>query len=104
MFGNIDERIKEFQARFPTEKDFCEELYRDATIKLLAAKYAYYVLSQPYLKDITYDLMEKSWYVMGRALGHLKEDETTPCVDWDEKHPLANEAIELANRLKGPAV
>ena len=93
------ERIERFKARFESEKDFCEELYKDATIKLLAAKYAYYVKNNAYLKDIAYDGDEESWHVMGMALGHLKGDETSPCIDFDEKHPLASEAIELAERL-----
>jgi hypothetical protein len=81
------------------EKDFCQSLYHDATVKLLAAKYAYYIACKPYLSDASYDGLEKSWYIMGRALELLKEDETSPCVDFDERHPLAKEAIELANRL-----
>jgi len=103
MLGDTSEkvlaRIEEFKKRFETEREFCEELFRETTIKLLAAKYAYYALSKNYNSDLWYDLTEKDWYVMGRALGHLNENDTSPCVDFDEKHPLANEAIELANKL-----
>lgn len=99
--SEFDARIAEFTKRFETERDFCEELYRETTIKLLAAKYAYYVESNAYWKDLTYDLTEKDWYVMGRALGHLKEEDTSPCIDFDETHPLAKEGITLAKRLMG---
>ena len=96
----IEQAIKEFQERFEIDgRDFCEELYRYATIRLLSHKYAYYVHNAAYVQDMTYDGEETSWYIMGRALGHLKEDETSPCVDFDEKHPLANEGIELAKKL-----
>lgn len=92
-------RIAEFKKRMETELEFCEELFEDATIKLLACKYAYYECNNPYIKDYAYDLNEKSWYIMGRALGKLKEDETSPCIDWNSKHPLAEKAIILANKL-----
>ncbi len=96
---DIHMRIEEFKERMKTELEFCHELFRYATVRLLASKYAYYECSNSYEDDVAYDLGEKSWYVMGRALNVLTEDETSPCVDWDSRHPLANEAIELANRL-----
>ena len=92
-------RIDEFKQRFGEEKEWCENLYRYSTIRLLAHKYAYYVLSKQIVPDYSYDIEEKGWYIMGRALGHLKEDETSPCVDFDEKHPLAEEGKEMALRL-----
>lgn len=96
----MQERIDEFKKRIEVDgKEFCEELYRDTEVRLLACKYAYYVKENPFLEDNAYDHTEKSWYVMGRALDILKEDETSPCIDWDEKHPRAAEAIELANKL-----
>jgi hypothetical protein len=101
LVNNIPERILEFQARFPKERDFCEELYQYSTIRLLALKYAYYVLNEEIVKDINYDLSEKDWFVMGRALGHLREDETSPCVDWNPDHPLSPLGIQLANKLLG---
>jgi FKBP-type peptidyl-prolyl cis-trans isomerase 2 len=36
---------------------------------------------------------------MGRALGILAEDETSPCIDFDFNHPMANKGIKLANKL-----
>jgi hypothetical protein len=96
---NVDAEIQAFKTRIETEREFCEELYQYATLRLLAAKYAYYVCSNPYLSDYAYDGLEQSWYIMGRALGYLKEDEHTPCVDFDEKHPNAEEAVELAKKL-----
>lgn len=96
---SIETRIALFRERMKTEYDFCQELYRYATVRLLACKYAYYVLSEEIVKDISYDLSEKDWYVMGRALGHLQEDDTSPCIDWNPDHPLASEAIELASKL-----
>jgi len=95
----IEQAIKDFQKRMETELDFCQELFRDATIRLMAAKYGYYVCSDPWMDDIAYDLCEKGWYVMGRALGVLKEDETSPCIDFDPKHPYAEEGIKLAERF-----
>lgn len=95
----INRAVEEFKRRFETEREFCEELFRDQTIRLIACKYAYYVESNPFLQDIGYDVAEKCWYIMGIALGHLKEDETSPCVGWDENHPQAKEGIELAQKL-----
>jgi hypothetical protein len=94
----MNNRIKDFEARIQMEREYCEELYRWATVRLLAFKYAYYVLAEEIIKDIAYDGEETSWYVMGRALGHLKEDETSPCIDYDPKHPLASEAEALAKK------
>lgn len=99
MNETIPERITAFQERFATEPEFCEELFRYATVRLLAFKYAYYVLNEVIVKDITYDGEEKSWFVMGRALGHIGPDEHTPCIDFDETHPLALEGIALAKSL-----
>lgn len=65
----------------------------------MAHKYAYYKLNTEFISDIGYDHEEKSWYVMGRALGLLKEDEISPCIDYDENHPLAIEGQKLAEML-----
>ena len=89
-----------FTARLVTERAFCEQLFRYATIRLLAHKWAYYVHSAHYTEDYAYDLEEQSWYMMGRVLGHLREDETSPCVDFNSAHPLADEAIAYAKTLK----
>lgn len=94
------ERIEDFKKLINEDKKYCEQLYHYATVRLMAHKYAYYVQSGNFISDDGYDCEEKSWYVMGRALGHLKEDEKSPCIDFDEKHPLAKEGIELAKKLK----
>lgn len=94
-----EEQIKAFQARFESERDWCEELFQDATVKLMACKYAYYVCNNPYNSDYWYDDLEAQWYMMGLALGHLKEGEHSPCIDFDEKHPMAQKGIELAKKL-----
>lgn len=91
-------RIEEFKKRLKKERKFCEGLFRWATVRLLAHKYAYYVLCKPYIKDYAYDGEEESWYIMGRALGKLNEDEITPCVDFDWSHSLAKEAMKLAKK------
>jgi hypothetical protein len=91
--------VAAFRKRIAQEPEFCEELFRYATVRLLAFKYAYYVLSEEIVKDVTYDLEEKQWFIMGTALGHLKLDETSPCVDWNPDHPLAAEGIALARKL-----
>lgn len=100
MKQNKKQDIRDFRKRLETEREFCLELFRETTIKVLAAKHAYYVLNNPYLDDLGYDLMEYNWYVMGRALELVEQDEHTPCVDFDESHPLAKEAIELSQRLR----
>lgn len=97
----IDKRIQEFKERIAVEPEFCAELFEYATLRLLASKYAYYILDNNFIKDVAYDLEEKDWYVMGRALGKLDEDETSPCLDFDYNHPMAEKAIELANKLVG---
>lgn len=95
----IQQSIKEFQVRMETELDFCKELFEYATVRLMAHKYAYYVCDNPYLDDVAYDLEEKGWYVMGRALGLLKEDEISPCIDFDHNHAFSEKGIELAKQL-----
>jgi len=97
--AEIEQYIVEFQVRMETELEYCEELFRHATIRLLAAKYAYYEANNAWMEDVAYDLCEKGWFVMGRALGHLKEDETSPCVDFNREHLLAAEATALAKKL-----
>lgn len=93
-------RIKEFKERIAVDgREFCLELFNHATLRLLAHKYAYYVLNKPYIDDTTYDLEEKTWYVMGRALKEVEKGCHSPCVEFDKKHPLAKEAIRLAKNL-----
>lgn len=96
---DVDEGIESFKKRMETELEFCKELFEDATIKVMAAKYAYYIESNPYKDDYSYDVLEKQWYIMGRALGLLTEEDTSPCIDFDEKHPMAKKGIALAKRL-----
>jgi hypothetical protein len=94
------QRIVEFQARMTEELDFCNELFDYATIRILAAKYCYYVLNKHVWDDAQYDGEEKSWYVMGRALGLLKEDETSPCVGFNADHPHAAAGMVQALKWK----
>ena len=96
---DINSRIDDFKKRMETELEFCEALFQCMTIRLLAAKYAYYVKSSPFMEDMAYDFAEKCWYIMGRALGHLKEDEISQCIDFDDNHLFAPEAIKEANKL-----
>ena len=97
----LEDRISAFKARLKEEPTFCAELYDYATVRLMAFKYAYYILGEEIVKDQTYDQEEKGWYVMGRAMGLLAEDETSPCVGFDESHPKAKEGIEFALKLLG---
>ena len=100
MAEDFDQRIIEFKARIEVDgREFCEELFKYATIRLLAHKYAYYVASNSYIKDLTYDLEEKGWWVMGRALELIAVDDTSPCIDFDHSHPLAFEGEKLAKSL-----
>lgn len=95
----IDQGIIDFQKRMETELEFCKELYETALIRLMAAKYAYYILSDEFMKDEAYDICESGWYVMGRALGILSEDDTSPCIDFDPNHPFAERGMELAHKF-----
>jgi NAD-dependent DNA ligase len=36
--------------------EFCNKLYEEATIKVMARKYAYYILSESYVSDLAYDI------------------------------------------------
>lgn len=100
LFGPLNQQIKQFETRIEVDGlEFCTSLYEDAEIKLMACKYAYYVKDNPYKKDEAYDILEHCWYVMGRALGDLEEDETSPCVGWDSGHRSAKKGMELAERL-----
>ena len=94
ILGTVEQRIEWFKVR--EDREFCEQLYKETTIRLLAFKYAYYVKGETLVKDQTYDNEEQSWYVMGAALGYLKEDETSPCVGWGSGHKWAKEAVQLA--------
>jgi len=95
----IKQRIEKFKLRIIEDKEFCEYLFNYATIRLLAFKYAYYNLGKTIVKDATYDGEEKSWFIMGAALGYLTEEETSPCIGFNDKHPLSFEAIKLAKKL-----
>jgi hypothetical protein len=94
----ILEDIKLFKVRIKNEPMVCENLFKLASTRLLAAKYGYYV-REAMIKDNTYDIEEENWHIMGRALGHLMEEDTSPCVGWNENHPYAKAGIELYNRL-----
>lgn len=97
---NVSDRIEDFKKRIEADGlEFCEELFEYATLRLLAYKYSYYVETDKIIDDVGYDICEKSWYVMGRALSKLKEDETSPCVDFDTTHPMSDKAIELYKTL-----
>lgn len=99
-FGTIEDQIKEFEERIYRDGlDFCSELYEEAEIMLMAAKYAYHVSNKPIVSNEKYDLMEQAWYVMGRALGDLDEDENSPCVGWDSGQRSARAARDLAHRM-----
>ena len=87
---------------FLKELDHKLNLFKWMTLRLLAHKYAYYILSTNYIKDATYDLEEKNWFRFGRELGLLAEDETSPCIDFNFNHPLAKDAEILAKYLVKP--
>jgi NAD-dependent DNA ligase len=95
----IEQNIREFKERIREDRDFCEDLYYNQTIFVLCYKYSYYVSGKYLVNDDVYDATEKSWYVMGRALGHLKKEQTSPCIDFDNSHPLAQKGIVLHDRL-----
>jgi len=84
-----------------TDLEYKHKLFKRATLRLLAHKYAYYVLSTNYIKDVTYDLEEKQWFTLGRELGMLNEEETSPCIDFDHEHTLAIFAKELSEYYVG---
>lgn len=98
--ANIPTRIEEFKKRSNVEREFCYELFEYATIRLMCHKYAYYIHSCNFVEDMAYDFEEKGWYCMGRALGELTEEETSPCIDWDENHYYAAAGIALARSLR----
>lgn len=100
LFGPLAKQIEDFEKRIEIDGlDFCTKLYEDAEIKIMACKYAYYVVNSPYKSDTAYDLAEHLWFVMGRALGDLEMDETTPCVGWDSGQRSASKGRELAKKL-----
>jgi hypothetical protein len=71
--------------------------------ELLKHKYLYYVKAQPIISDYDYDMLEEKSRKMAKVLGFSAdkwegpaEDETEHVhwmVDFDYKHPLANEVI-----------
>ena len=82
-----------------TNLEFKHNTFKWATLRLMAAKYAYYILNENYIEDYVYDLDEKEWFKIGRELGLLKEDETSPCIDFDFNHPIAKDAERMAKVL-----
>jgi hypothetical protein len=93
-------RMEEFKKRIEVDGyDYCKYLFDYATIRLLSHKYAYYIACNPYIDDITYDLEEKDWRLMGQALNIINADEISPCVGFDAEHPMAVEGVKLANKL-----
>lgn len=97
----MNEQIEQFKLRIETDGlDFCSDLFEYATVRLLAHKYAYYVHSEIFICDYGYDIEEHSWYIMGRALNLLDEEDRSPCIDFDYKHSLADKAIAYAKTLK----
>lgn len=95
----IEKEIEAFKVRMETELEFCKELFHTSSVRLMAMKYSYYVLADTFATDDQYDICESGWYVMGRALGVLKVEDTSPCIGWDESHPDAIEGIALARRF-----
>lgn len=94
------ERVAAFRQRIIEEgRDFCHELFMYEEVHLMAAKYAYYILDNPYMDDNAYDIGEKSWATMGIALGEIDETVSSPCVDFDENHRSAEAGKQLAFRL-----
>lgn len=101
MNETIEQQIEAFKQRVEVDGlEFCTELFEYATTRLMAHKYAYYVNASLFVDDYSYDMEERDWYVMGRALGLLKEDETSPCIDFDYSHLFAQAGIDLAGSLK----
>ena len=93
--AELKERVKD-----PSEWKYVYYMFRRQTVRVLAMKYCYYVLNKYWCHDDQYDAEEKTWYVMGRALGELKEEETSVCIDFDESHPMAKRAIFYAHAIK----
>lgn len=85
--------------RLKNEREYIEELFEYTTIRLICFKYAYYVSDKDLVNDNQYDIEEFNWYLIGRAIGKLRNDETTPCVGFDENHPMTKKGIELHDRL-----
>lgn len=96
----IQKSISEFKKRIQLEPQFCKGLFEHQTARLIAMKYYYYVLGRFIVKDDGYDVAEKEWYIMGRALGILEEDETSPCIGYDNKHPMNRRGLKIAGSLK----
>lgn len=78
------------QSSEPTEYQL--DLFYWMSVRLMAMKYAYYVKNDQFVDDLNYDLSEKDWYRFGRELGLLEVDETSPCIDFDWEHPMAQDA------------
>lgn len=77
------------------------EKFEQLTIDLFCHKYLYYELNQPIISDYDYDMLERKWAKLGQELGLLSEDDTMPCIGFDEKHPMAAKGKEKAlNKLK----
>jgi hypothetical protein len=76
-----------------------EEIFETMTKRLMLAKYCYYVKNHGLMYDWAYDFLEKEWYTLGRKLGKLGEHETSPCVDFDQNHPLAKYAEQVYEEL-----
>jgi hypothetical protein len=74
-------------------------LFALMTIRLLGQKYVYYKIGDEIASDSQYDAEREGWHKFGLELGILTEDETDPCIDFDENHPLADVAIAWAKTI-----
>lgn len=74
------------------------EQFKNLTIQLMCHKYLYYELNNPVILDWDYDMLNREWLKLGQEIGVLTEDDTMPCIGFDEKHPLAAEGKITAEK------
>ena len=98
---DIEEDIELFIWRIIVNKDYCESLYREQTIYVLALRYFLYELGLTSKFKLPDELTgaEMSWHIMGVALGHLKSYERTQGRGFNSDHELSDEGIKMADKF-----
>lgn len=71
-------------------------------VRILLHKYLYYEFNKAYLTDYNYDMMEREYLkaieVLPKAAQETYKSVTNP--GFNEHHPFADRAINLANKFK----
>lgn len=81
---------------FSSKDKWLRFVFKFYTLRLMSFKYGYYIMCKVLEHDRVYDTHERTWFQLGRKLGILTEEQTSPCIDFDFAHPMARRAEKYA--------